>query len=111
MTVTLRVSSGVEGLQVTNPHHRQQDPAVNDPVLLRMCTVARPAGTVEYRVRHPNRCGLEVSATGAFGPGADPTAGFCTASPQLRTGVGYGGHPAGGVAAGCPCEPVESSPY
>ena len=62
------------------------------------------AGTVEYRVLHPNHCGLEVSATGALGPGADPTAGPCTGSPQFRTGVGYGGHPAGGAAAGYPRE-------
>jgi hypothetical protein len=60
------------------------------------------AGTVEYRVKHPNHCGLEVSATGAMGPGADPCAGLSTASPQFRTGVGYGGHPAGGAAAGYP---------
>ncbi|CAL5229406.1 g12725 [Coccomyxa viridis] len=59
-------------------------------------------GTVEYRVRYPNHCGLEVSATGAFGPGADPTARPCTGSPQFRTGIGYGGHPAGGAAAGYP---------
>ena len=60
------------------------------------------AGTVEYGVKHPNHCGLEVSATGAMGPGADPCAGLSTASPQFRTCVGYGGHPAGGAAAGYP---------
>ncbi|CAK0787181.1 hypothetical protein CVIRNUC_010397 [Coccomyxa viridis] len=59
-------------------------------------------GTVEFKVRHPASCGLEVSATGALGPGADPSAGPCTGNPRFRTGVGYGGHPAGGAAAGYP---------
>lgn len=75
-----------------------------------MCAVPLFAGTVEYRVRHPNRCGLEVSAMGALGPGADPTAGPCTGHPQYRTGVGYGGHPAGGAAAGYPSKLSEVSP-
>ena len=50
-----------------------------------------------------------MSAAGALGPGADPSAGPCTGNPRFRTGVGYGGHPAGGAAAGYPGKVLQSA--
>ena len=53
-------------------------------------------------VRPAARAEQVMFAAGALGPGADPSAGPCTGNPRFRTGVGYGGHPAGGAAAGYP---------
>ena len=59
---------------------------------------------------HPTPQAEQVmSAAGALGPGADPSAGPCTGNPRFRTGVGYGGHPAGGAAAGYPGKVLQSA--
>ena len=61
-------------------------------------------------LQHPKASAEQMMlAAGALGPGADPSAGPCTGSPRFRTGVGYGGHPAGGAAAGYPGKVLQSA--